>query len=170
MANTGGDIGWTSCGTRTPPARIPTIRCRTRGVIATGSSRRFNEDLPYDEFVRDQIAGDLLRERRRRNRAPIASWPRVIWRSLGGSDTTSTRTCTSRWRIRSTRSASRYSDCRLAVARCHDHKFDPLTAPTITVCTAFLTALGSPSRVASRSNSRAISCRCRFPRNERAAS
>ena len=38
--------------------RLPDPADRTR--TATGSSTPFNRDLPYDQFVREQLAGDLL--------------------------------------------------------------------------------------------------------------
>ena len=59
-ANAGGGTGWTSSGTRTPPARTPTCRWPMRGVIATLSIRAFNEDRPFDQFIREQLAGDIL--------------------------------------------------------------------------------------------------------------
>ena len=59
MASNGGGTGWTWCATPTRRGRIRIIRCRTPGAIATGSLA-LNRDLPYDEFVRQQIAGDLL--------------------------------------------------------------------------------------------------------------
>ena len=36
----------------------------TPGATATRSSTAFNADMPYDQFVREQIAGDLLPDRR----------------------------------------------------------------------------------------------------------
>lgn len=66
--------------------------------------RAMNRDQPYDEFLRDQIAGDLFtQEMSRVKKSRIGSWRRDIWRSQGGSVTTSTRICTSPTRIRSTR-------------------------------------------------------------------
>ena len=42
-----------TASTRTPPSATP-------GAIATTSFDSFNQDKPYDQFLREQIAGDLL--------------------------------------------------------------------------------------------------------------
>ena len=51
--------GSTPPATPTPTATRRTSRARS-GSIATGSINALNRDLPYDQFVIEQIAGDLL--------------------------------------------------------------------------------------------------------------
>ncbi len=60
-ASDGDAIGSTSCATaKTIPATSRTRRIRTRGGIATGSSRRSTRMCPYDRFVKLQLAADLM--------------------------------------------------------------------------------------------------------------
>jgi hypothetical protein len=87
----------------------------------------FNADMPYDQFVREQLAGDLLartgpRERyaaqviatgflalsRRYATAPYELWPLTLEDAI---DTT----------------GRAFLGLTLRCARCHDHKFDPVT-------------------------------------------
>ena len=53
--------GSTWCATRRPTATSATGRSPWPGATATGSSTRFNRDLPYDRFLAlEQLAGDEL--------------------------------------------------------------------------------------------------------------
>ena len=78
----------------TASSRTPTGR--TPGRTGTGSSRALNADKPYDQFVREQLAGDELRaglaRRPRRDRVPAArastSTTRRTPRSSGRSTST----------------------------------------------------------------------------------
>ena len=59
-ANAGAGTGWTSSAMPTPPATTPTIpipeAARYRDYIIDS----FNRDKPFDQFVREQLAGDIL--------------------------------------------------------------------------------------------------------------
>ena len=59
-ASAGDATGWTSPATPTPPATTPTIpipeAVRYRDYVIDA----FNRDKPYDRFVREQLAGDIL--------------------------------------------------------------------------------------------------------------
>jgi hypothetical protein len=87
----------------------------------------FNTDKPYDEFVREQIAGDILARRgprakyaerviatgflalsRRYATGPYELWPLTLEDTI---DTT----------------GRAFLGMTLRCARCHDHKFDPVT-------------------------------------------
>ncbi len=89
--------------------------------------RSFNSDKPYDQFVREQLAGDLLAEQgsssqyadhvvattflglaRRYLTAPYESWELTLEDVI---DTT----------------GRAFMGLTLRCARCHDHKFDPVT-------------------------------------------
>ncbi len=88
--------------------------------------RAFNDDLPYDQFVRQQIAGDLLPARSpgAMNADGIVATTLLTIGPWGGID-------------RKKRMADIVDDqidtvgrtflgLTLACARCHDHKFDPI--------------------------------------------
>ena len=75
-ASAGAGTGWTSPATPTPPATTPTTRSprsyRYRDYIIDS----FNADKPYDQFVREQLAGDILaRAGARRGDTPSRSSP-----------------------------------------------------------------------------------------------
>ena len=84
----------------------------------------FNEDLPYDEFIREQLAGDLLDGDARWRQRRLATGYIALAQRFGNS---------------------KYADMHLVIentidtigqgmlgmtlrcARCHDHKFDPVS-------------------------------------------
>ena len=70
----------------------------------------FNEDMPYDVFVKAQIAGDLIPTEHREKLLPglvSMRWDR-------------TKTIVSMSQARS------FWDLTVGCARCHDHKYDPI--------------------------------------------
>jgi len=83
--------------------------------------RAFNEDMPYDRFVMEQIAGDLLDLPERRENAPalgfFALGP-VYYGDPKRLDQYDDRIDTL------TRG---FLGLTVACARCHDHKFDPIS-------------------------------------------
>jgi hypothetical protein len=88
--------------------------------------RAFNADLPYDQFLREQIAGDLLpyaSEEERQQRI-IATGYLAIARRFGG-DRNGEHHLTLEDTIDNLGRAVLGSS--IACARCHDHKFDPFT-------------------------------------------
>jgi mono/diheme cytochrome c family protein len=82
--------------------------------------RAFNEDMPYDRFIKEQIAGDLLGEPGLRERLPalgfFALGP-VYYGDPKKLDQLDDRIDTL------TRG---FLGLTVACARCHDHKFDPI--------------------------------------------
>ena len=60
MASAGAGIGWMWCATpiRQAPMKISGIP--TPGATAITCIDAFNSDLPYNEFIKQQLAGDLL--------------------------------------------------------------------------------------------------------------
>ena len=90
----------------------------------------FNKDLPYDRFVTEQIAGDLLdgpvEEKHDREIAVgyFAAWVPFITADAGcafkGSRSTN-------WTDRLDTLARGFLGLTIACARCHDHKFDPIS-------------------------------------------
>ncbi len=88
--------------------------------------RAFNRDLPYDQFLREQIAGDLMpggtdAERHERT---IATGYLAIARRFGG-DRKGEHHLTLEDTIDNLGRALLGSS--ISCARCHDHKFDPFT-------------------------------------------
>ncbi len=85
----------------------------------------FNEDLPYDEFVRQQIAGDLLEfhDDEQRWRQIIATGYIAISRRIGVNPPGQRHIM-----IEDTLDnlGKTFLGLTIGCARCHDHKFDPL--------------------------------------------
>jgi mono/diheme cytochrome c family protein len=88
--------------------------------------KAFNDDVPYDQFVRAQIAGDLLDERTRARMLPALGFLGLgPWYYDNGA-------------VEITRADERHDrvdvvtrgflGLTVACARCHDHKYDPILA------------------------------------------
>jgi hypothetical protein len=87
----------------------------------------FNADMPYDEFVREQIAGDLLAlsgPRERYAHRVLGTGFIAISRRFG-FDPENYQHLTIQDTIDTTGQA--FLGLTLGCARCHDHKFDPVT-------------------------------------------
>ncbi|MEZ6089899.1 MAG: PSD1 and planctomycete cytochrome C domain-containing protein [Pirellulaceae bacterium] len=103
---------------------IPQMRLYRDWVIDA-----FNRDLPYDEFVRDQIAGDLrasdAQSDEQRRRRIIATGYLANARRFGS------RVDDYPWHLTYEDTIDNlgraFLGMTLSCARCHDHKFDPLT-------------------------------------------
>ncbi|HRX82531.1 MAG TPA: DUF1549 domain-containing protein, partial [Pirellulaceae bacterium] len=113
-ADTSGD------GTDTP---IPEARYYRDYVISA-----FNNDMPYDQFVREQIAGDILAEQdpdgARFNEKIIATGYVALSRRFGNSKFASMELIIDDTVDTIGRSLLGLS---LGCTRCHHHKFDPIT-------------------------------------------
>ena len=86
-----------------------------------------NADLPYDEFVRRQIAGDLLK---RQNRDAVGTGFFVVgptYRSDGGDPEAQAQAQAETLSDRVDTFGRAFLALTAACARCHDHKFDPIT-------------------------------------------
>ena len=86
----------------------------------------FNDDLPFDQFVREQLAGDLLESKTEaeRQRRIIATGYLAIARHFGGGDGEPHLTFEDV--IENTGRA--FLALSINCARCHDHKFDPISS------------------------------------------
>ncbi len=89
----------------------------------------FNADLPYDAFVREQIAGDLLAPRLSADGThhvnPIASGMYWLWEVLN-SPTDSVKARADQIDNQIDVLSKATQGLTVACARCHDHKFDPI--------------------------------------------
>ena len=100
-ARSGAGTGSTSSATPRPTATSATAPSRTPGGTATTSSAAFNDDKPYDRFVREQLAGDELdrddagRDHRHRL-LPARPLGRRAGRPAAGAATTSSTTSSRR--------------------------------------------------------------------------
>ncbi len=89
----------------------------------------FNADLPYDRFLREQIAGDLLPPRVSADRShfvsPLGSGMLWLWEVLNSpTDSVKARADQIDNQIDVLTKATQ--GLTVACARCHDHKFDPI--------------------------------------------
>src|SRR5438105_3673908 len=88
----------------------------------------FNRDLPYDEFVREQIAGDILATNEAARFDPgkmIATGVMSIGES-GTGDAHKEKMLTDIVDDQIDVTGRAFLGLTLACARCHDHKFDPI--------------------------------------------
>ncbi|MBX3400332.1 MAG: DUF1549 domain-containing protein [Gemmataceae bacterium] len=91
--------------------------------------RAFNSDKPYDEFVRDQIAGDLVpggSEAERAERLTATGFLVIGPKMLAEDDPMKMRMDIIDEQLDTVGQA--FLGLTLGCARCHDHKFDPITA------------------------------------------
>lgn len=85
--------------------------------------RAFNDDKPYDQFVREQLAGDALGADEATGFLVGGAWDQV--KSPDPVLTAEQRAAELHDMVSTTGSA--FLGLTIGCARCHDHKFDPLT-------------------------------------------
>jgi hypothetical protein len=92
--------------------------------------RAFNQDLPYNQFVKEQIAGDLLHEKRLSldgayQESPIGT--SIFWfGEILNSATDSVKSRADEVDNQIDVLSKTFLGLTVACARCHDHKFDPI--------------------------------------------
>ena len=92
--------------------------------------RAFNQDLPYDTFVKEQVAGDLLPQLRLAAdksffESPIG--PSILWfGEVLNSATDSAKSRADQVDNQIDVISKTFLGLTVACARCHDHKFDPI--------------------------------------------
>ena len=88
----------------------------------------FNADKPYDQFIREQLAGDLLPAEGRPGKGGVPRRHRLPGHRPQGRTTSATRASSQMdladEQIDATCQA--FLGLTVACARCHDHKFDPI--------------------------------------------
>jgi len=87
----------------------------------------FNRDLPYDEFVRQQLAGDLLVKREWDASKVVATGMYAIG-NWGNGDSDKQKVYSDIVDDQIDVTGRAFLGLTLACARCHDHKFDPIMA------------------------------------------
>jgi hypothetical protein len=93
--------------------------------------RAFNADLPYNRFIQEQIAGDLLDPRWNAklqiNEALLGTaWQRMIESYATPVDVKREEISVIDWQIEAL--GKTFLGLTIECARCHDHKFDPISA------------------------------------------
>jgi hypothetical protein len=89
-----------------------------------------NDDLPYDEFVRLQLAGDILRPHDPRGTIATGFLVAAPWDEVGQTQQSAAMKAVVRQdEIEDLLAATGQTFLGLTIncARCHDHKFDPIT-------------------------------------------
>jgi cytochrome c553/mono/diheme cytochrome c family protein len=85
----------------------------------------FNRDLPYDEFIRQQLAGDLLAKREWDASKVVATGMYAIG-NWGNGDSDKQKVYSDIVDDQIDVTGRAFLGLTLACARCHDHKFDPI--------------------------------------------
>jgi hypothetical protein len=87
----------------------------------------FNRDLPYDQFLTNQIAGDLLPSPDGFNREGTIATGLLAIGNWGGGDADKEKLLTDIADDQVDVVSRTFMGLTMACARCHDHKFDPIT-------------------------------------------
>ena len=92
--------------------------------------RAFNEDLPYDQFVQQQLAADLMPGAAPRDLAALGylGLSPTYWKELLLDHQVIKGVVAEEWEERIGAVTSTFLGLTVACARCHDHKFDPISA------------------------------------------
>jgi mono/diheme cytochrome c family protein len=119
-----------------------------------------NRDLPFDQFVVEQMAGDMLPGATLEQKIATGFHRNTLINEEGGIDKEQFRVEAVADRVDTT--ATVFLGLTLGCARCHDHKFDPLTTQEYYQIFAFLNnqseptlSLASPEITAQRQKIRA---------------
>ncbi len=88
-----------------------------------------NGDLPYDDFVRKQLAADLLPGFEPRESAALGflGLSPTYWKELKLDHNVIKQVVAEEWEERIDAIGGTFLGLTVACARCHDHKFDPVT-------------------------------------------
>ncbi len=91
--------------------------------------RAFNEDLPYNEFVRRQLAADQMEELPPADLAALGllGLSPTFWKELKLSPMVISNIVADEWDERIDTVSRTFLGLSVACARCHHHKFDPIS-------------------------------------------
>jgi hypothetical protein len=85
----------------------------------------FNADLPYDQFTREQLAGDLLPDATLEQQIATAFHRNTMVNDEGGTDNEEFRVAAVKDRVDTTLQV--WMGLTMGCAKCHSHKYDPIT-------------------------------------------
>ncbi len=108
-----------SAGYGSDPLRLNMWRYRDWVIDA------FNRNLPYDQFTIDQLAGDLLPDATVEQKLATAFHRNTMTNTEGGTDDEEFRTYAVWDRVDTTVQA--WMGLTMGCAKCHNHKYDPIT-------------------------------------------
>ncbi len=91
--------------------------------------RALNEDRPYEQFVQQQLAADLLPNADPRDNAALGflGLSPSYWKELKLDHQVIKQVVAEEWEEKLDAIGSTFLGLTIACARCHDHKFDPVT-------------------------------------------
>jgi hypothetical protein len=87
--------------------------------------RAFNSDMPYDQFTREQIAGDLLPNPSTSQLVATGFHRNTMTNTEGGTDDEEFRVAAVVDRVNTTMEV--WTGLTFACAQCHSHKYDPIS-------------------------------------------
>jgi hypothetical protein len=92
--------------------------------------RALNQNLPYDQFVRLQLAADLLPDVLPQDRAALGflGLSPTYWKELKLAPAVIEQIVADEWDERIDAVSRTFLGLTVSCARCHDHKFDPISA------------------------------------------
>jgi mono/diheme cytochrome c family protein len=85
----------------------------------------YNADLPYDQFTREQLAGDLISNASEDQLRATAFHRNTMTNEEGGTDDEEFRVLAVKDRVDTT--AQVWMGLTMGCAKCHSHKYDPIT-------------------------------------------
>lgn len=95
-----------------------------------------NDDMPFDQFVVEQMAGDLLPNATREQRVATGFHRNTMYNEEGGVDLEEFRVEAVMDRVNTVGTV--FLGLTMACARCHDHKYDPVSQKEYFSLYAFL--------------------------------
>jgi len=111
----------------------------------------FNDGLPFDQFTREQLAGDLLPEPTI-DQTVATGYNRLLQTSHeGGVQVKEYVAMYAADRVRNVSEV--WMGATLGCAQCHDHKYDPYTAKDFYAMAAFFADIGDTAHLKNGSNS-----------------
>ncbi len=87
--------------------------------------RAFNQDMPFDQFTIEQLAGDLVPKATTEERIATGFHRNTMINGEGGTDDEEFRVAAVVDRVNTTMAV--WMGTTFACAQCHDHKYDPFT-------------------------------------------
>ncbi len=103
----------------------------------------FNSDMPFDQFTREQLAGDLLPKATMAQKIATGFHRNTSFNEEGGTDAEQFRV--ERTIDRASTTAAVWLGLTAGCAQCHDHKFDPVSQKDYYQLYAFFDSCDEPT-------------------------